>query len=159
MVIGICEFAKACLELRLIFPREYGGPGKSEFSVAAVDAYNGITEYLSQCTGTEIKRFEDIIKYHVDNKGNEGADPGDHPAFPSGQDWFNRIAATKGRRDEDYCSALKYIQRKSRDEGIDGALVCDGPLDALLLCDERGIGMQMAAQAGKYVQLCLQTRT
>lgn len=50
-----------------------------------VDAYNGINSYLSELSGTSIKTVEDIVTYNVENRGSEGAAPGDHPAFPSGQ--------------------------------------------------------------------------
>lgn len=47
------------------------------------------------------------------------------------------------------------MQKQSRSEGIDAALkhvTKDGKrivLDALLLCDRKGAGQQLAAQAGK----------
>ena len=50
--------------------------------------------------------------------------------------------------------ALEYTQTKSRAEGIDAALsytASDGQdiqLDALLLCDRKRPGQQIAAQAG-----------
>lgn len=50
-----------------------------------VDAYNGINAYLSQLSGTRMKTIEDIVKYNAENSGTEGANPGDHSAFPSGQ--------------------------------------------------------------------------
>lgn len=52
---------------------------------------------------------------------------------------------------------MSYIQKKSRKEGIDAALkhvTEDGQtieFDALLLCDRKGVGQQMAAQAGMLV--------
>ena len=65
--------------------RELGEPTRSEFTVVKVDAYNGINAYLSELSGTRIKTVEDIIAYNIENRGTEGAGPGDHPAFPSGQ--------------------------------------------------------------------------
>lgn len=65
------------------------------------------------------------------------------------------MAATKGKKDETYHNALEYTQRKSRAEGIDAALryvTAEGEeaeFDALLLCDRKGPGQQMAAQAGE----------
>ena len=50
-----------------------------------IDAYNGINSYLSELSNTRINTVEDIIKYNDENFGTEGAKPGDHPAFPSGQ--------------------------------------------------------------------------
>ena len=63
----------------------YGKPSESEFSVVEVEAYNGINSYLSELSGTRIKTLEDIIEYNENNNGTEGANPGDHPAYPSGQ--------------------------------------------------------------------------
>jgi hypothetical protein len=65
--------------------REHGEPSQSEFTVAKVDAYNGINAYLSELSCTRIKTVEDIIAYNSQNRGTEGACPNDHPAFPSGQ--------------------------------------------------------------------------
>ena len=128
--------------------REQGEPDQSEFTVVKVDAYNGIKAYLSDLEGTDIKSVEDIIAYNKANTGTEGANPGDHPAFPSGQDNLIEIAQTQGIKDETYYKALTYTQLKSRKEGFDGALKHpDGDLDALLLCDVNGVGQQMAAQA------------
>ncbi|KAF2180472.1 amidase [Zopfia rhizophila CBS 207.26] len=129
--------------------REYGEPDKSEFTVVKVDAYNGINAYLSELSHTEIKSIEDIVEYNIRNSGTEGANPGDHPAFPSGQDNFHEITQTKGIKSDTYQKALQYTQEKSRKEGIDGALKHpDGDFDALIMCDRNGVGQQMAAQAG-----------
>ena len=65
--------------------REHGVPQRSEFSVVKVDAYNGINAYLSELSGTSTRTVEDIIAYNTENRGTEGASPGDHAAFPSGQ--------------------------------------------------------------------------
>lgn len=67
------------------YDRNHGEPSKNEFTVAKVDAYNGIKKYLSELSDTNIRTVEDIIAYNVENRGTEGAFPGDHPAFPSGQ--------------------------------------------------------------------------
>ncbi len=70
------------------------------------------------------------------------------------KDNFLEIAKTKGERNETYLKARKYIQDKCRGEGIDAALKytnSDGEVadfDALLLCDRKGAGQQLAAQAG-----------
>ena len=59
-----------------------------------------------------------------------------------------------GREDETYHKALDYIHQKTRAEGIDSALQhvsSSGEafeFDALLLCDRKGVGQQLAAQAG-----------
>lgn len=61
--------------------------------------------------------------------------------------------------DETYKSALRYVRRKTREEGIDAALGLQkevgkpAELDALILCDKRGAGQQLAGQAGTtYLQ-------
>lgn len=63
----------------------YGKPSESEFSVVKVEAHNGINSYFSELSGTSMKTLEDIIEYNQENHGTEGAQPGDHPAFPTGQ--------------------------------------------------------------------------
>lgn len=65
--------------------RKRGKPSQSEFTVVKVDAYNGINEHLSQTTNTTMKSVEDIVEYNNRNSGTEGPDPGDTPAFLSGQ--------------------------------------------------------------------------
>lgn len=58
--------------------------------------------------------------------------------------------------DEAYLRALEYIQHQCRTQGIDAALRSgiedDGraEFDALLLCDRKGAGQQLAAQAGTH---------
>ena len=135
--------------------REFGEPSKSEFTVVKVEAYNGINAYLSELTDTPIKTMEDIVRFNERNTGTEGASPGDHPAFPSGQDNLYEIVKQRGLRDSTYHEALAYIQEQSRRNGIDGALKYTRQngeivqLDALILCDRKGVGQQMAAQAGE----------
>ncbi len=41
--------------------------------------------YLSELSNTSIKSVEDIIEYNDNNTGTEGAEPGDHLAFMTGQ--------------------------------------------------------------------------
>lgn len=50
-----------------------------------VEAYNGINSYLSEISETRIKTIEDVMQYNQENSGTEGANPGEHPAFPTGQ--------------------------------------------------------------------------
>lgn len=113
-----------------------------------------MNSYLSELSNTSIKTFEDIVNYNIENRGTEGAYPGDHAAFPTGQDNFNEILAAGGKKDEVYYEALRYVRQKTRQEGIDAALrfTPEGgeeiELDALILCDRRGVGQQMSAQAG-----------
>ena len=65
--------------------RSRGDPSKSEFTVVKVDAYNGINDHLAQLSDTSVKTVEDIVEFNDRNLGTEGANPGDVPAFPSGQ--------------------------------------------------------------------------
>jgi amidase len=132
----------------------HGDPDKSEMTVGNVDAYNGLNTYLSGLGRTSMKTVEDIMAYNEANTGTEGASPGDHPAFASGQDGLREIVATKGVEDAIYHKALAHIRRQTQQNGIDAALTtitASGQtvhLDALLFCDRKGIGTQYAAQAG-----------
>ena len=53
-----------------------------------------------------------------------------------------------------YRAALDHIHKQTRDKGIDAALLYQVEersvieFDALLLCDRKGAGQQIAAQAG-----------
>ncbi|KAJ9668397.1 hypothetical protein H2201_001445 [Coniosporium apollinis] len=138
-----------------IWDWEFGEPSESEFTVVKVEAYNTINAYLSELSNTSIKNLEDVVAFNEKNAGTEGASPGDHPAFPNGQDNFHEIIKQCGVRDNTYRSALAYIQEQSRRFGIDGALKHvrkngeSVDLDALILCDRKGVGQQMAAQAGE----------
>lgn len=131
-----------------------GGPAQSEFTVVKVDAYNDINAYLSKLSETPIRTIEDIFAFNTRNAGTEGPDPGDIPAFPSGQDNLQEIVRCGGLKDETYWKALGYIQHQSRAQGIDAALNVNSEggniaeFDALLLCDRKGAGQQLAAQAG-----------
>ena len=140
-----------------MYRRELGEPDKSEFTVVKAEAYSGINAYLLDLEGSEIKCLEDVVAYNEKNSATEGAHPGDHPAFASGQDNFEEIVKCKGLKDATYGKALDYIRRKSQEEGINAALRYrrdDGKideLDALLMCDKKAVGQQIAAQAGKRV--------
>ena len=63
----------------------HGKPSESEFSVVKLEAYQGINSYLSELSETRMNTLEDVIEYNRENSGTEGANPGDHPAFPTGQ--------------------------------------------------------------------------
>ncbi len=65
--------------------RKRGEPSKSEFTVVKVDAYNGINTYLSGLSASPVKTIEDVLAFNESNTGTEGAQPGDLPAFASGQ--------------------------------------------------------------------------
>jgi amidase len=64
---------------------EHGEPSKSEWTVAKIDAYNGINRYLSELSNTPIRTVEDVLTYNQHNEGTEAPSPGKVPAFPSGQ--------------------------------------------------------------------------
>ena len=133
-----------------------GKPSESEFTVVKVDAYNGINAYLSELSGTSMRSLDDVIEYNDENSGTEGANPGDHAAYPTGQDNFRGVLQGHGWEDETYCKALDYMQHQCRTEGIDAALKetgTDEGFDALLLFDRKGAGQQIAAQAGTQFQL------
>lgn len=140
---------------------EHGEPDKSEWTVAKVDAYNDINAYLSSLTHTPIKTLENVVEYNEQNSGTEGANPGQVPAFPVGQDNLLEILECRGNEDETYHAALDHIHRQTREHGIDAALTPYDPeskvtsqLDALLFCDRLGVGQQYAAQAG-YPIICI----
>lgn len=63
----------------------YGKPSESEFSVVQVEAFQEINAYLSELSETRMKTLEDVFEYNQKNSGTEGAKPGDHSAFPTGQ--------------------------------------------------------------------------
>ncbi len=126
-----------------------GFPNESEYTVVKVDFYNDIRAYLSELDNTDIRSLEDIVQYNIDNYGSEGGFPSIHPAFGSGQDGFIASLETRGIMDETYFQALGFVQRTSREEGIDAALMHDGiRLDGLLVPPDVGQSYQIAAQAG-----------
>ena len=133
---------------------KHGEPDESEWTVAKVDAYNGINAYLKGLMKSPVWSVEDVVKDNEANDGTEGATPGKVPAFPDGQPNFHEMIQSKGIRDSTYLAALQHIRRQTRENGIDAALsytLSDGryvQLNALLFCDRRGMGQQYAAQAG-----------
>ncbi|KAI0469424.1 amidase [Xylaria cf. heliscus] len=135
------------------YPSKLGHPDQSEYTVVKVDFYNDIKKYLAGLTTNpnNIRSLEDIVEYNIKHTEREGGVPGTHPAWPTGQDCFDKSLASKGIEDETYRSALRFIRQKTRDEGIDAALNDEGkPLDGLLVPVEadNGVAMQIAAQAG-----------
>jgi amidase len=64
---------------------EHGEPSKSEWTVAKIDAYNGINRYLRELSNTPMKIIEDVLSYNRNNEGTEGPLAGKVAAFPSGQ--------------------------------------------------------------------------
>ncbi|KAI1825897.1 amidase [Xylaria intraflava] len=135
------------------YPSTTGHPEHSEFTVVKVDFYNDIKKYLASLTTNpnNIRSLEDIIQYNIEHTKKEGGVPGTYPAWPLGQDNFDKSCATRGVEDETYKTALNFIRQKARDEGIDSALRYDGKvLDGLLVPVQAdgGIATQIAAQAG-----------
>ncbi|QLG72936.1 hypothetical protein HG535_0E00200 [Zygotorulaspora mrakii] len=134
---------------------EMGATNESEFTVIKVDFYNNIKSYLSELENTNIRSLEDIIAYNYEFSGTEGGEPGVHPAFSSGQDSFLDSLAWGGVQNETYWQAVEFVQRSSRDEGIDYALnytdTATGEnfkLDGLLVPSGLSITYQQAAKAG-----------
>lgn len=79
-----------------------------------VDAYNGINLYLSELSETRMKTIEDIYNYNVQNCGTEGADPSDHPAFPSGQVSKRRYSSLHWAHYIDRTTSSKLSKPKAR---------------------------------------------
>ncbi|USP80289.1 Putative amidase C869.01 [Curvularia clavata] len=128
-----------------------GRPNESEYTVVKTDFYNNIRTYLSSLENTSIRSLEDMVAYNYANDGTEGGYPWPrgHPAFYSGQDGFLASLETKGVMDETYYQALGFIQRSTREDGIDAALANNGRrLDALLVPPDVAQAPQIAAQAG-----------
>jgi amidase len=128
-----------------------GYPNESEYTVVKVDFYNNIKAYLSELENTNIRTLEDIVAYNYANDGTEGGYPWPRgiPAFYSGQDGFLASLETKGKMENVYYEALSFIQRSTREDGIDAALANNGrPLDALIVPPDVGQTYQIAAQAG-----------
>ncbi|KAF2760972.1 amidase family protein [Pseudovirgaria hyperparasitica] len=129
------------------------GAALSEFSVVKVEFYQGLRKYLATLEGNkgQILSLEDVVAYNIKYTNEEGGLPGTHPAWPTGQDNFDRCIETKSQDEDVYTKALAYIQQKSREEGIDAALTGQkGRLDALLvpLQAEGGGACSVAAKAG-----------
>lgn len=114
-----------------------------------------MNEYLSKLENTPIRSLADIVKYNDENRGSEGGHPYDIPAFPDGQPLFRQCVETQGIKTPTYHAALKHITSQCRENGIDAALKHRNQpnsqgveLDALLFCDVKRGGIQIAAQAG-----------
>lgn len=128
---------------------ELGPADQQEFTVVKAEAYGLMNEYLSELSNTPIKTFEDIVQFNKDNSGTEGPQPGDHPAFITGQDLFEDIIAWKGVKNATYWSAKEYIRRETQNCGVDAALSFNGrELDALIVLDMKLTCQQIPAQAG-----------
>ncbi|KAK0386106.1 hypothetical protein NLU13_5943 [Sarocladium strictum] len=130
------------------------GSKLSEFEVVKVEFYQSLAKYLSTVENNtnKILSLEDIVSYNIKHTGTEGGVPGTHPAWPTGQDSFDKCLEARDGDEADYRRALGYIQRKSRLEGIDAALehADAGRLDCLLvpLQADGGVACSVAAKAG-----------
>jgi amidase len=125
----------------------------SEFEVVRTEFYRSLRSYLSGPEKNElgIHSLEDVITYNVQHTSQEGGVPGTHPAWPTGQDNFEKCVESKDWPQDLYLTALHYIQQKSREEGIDAALRHEGnSLDGLLvpLQADGGVACSVAAKAG-----------
>lgn len=132
-----------------------GKPGSklSEFEVVRTEFYRSLQLYLSQLAvnGGRINSLEDVVAYNIQHSAQEGGIPGTHPAWPTGQDNFDKCIESKDWPEDVYLKALEYIRQKSREEGIDAALQFEGKsLDGLLvpLQAEGGVACSVAAKAG-----------
>ncbi|TRX96916.1 hypothetical protein FHL15_002222 [Xylaria flabelliformis] len=139
--------------IQVEIPSAEGHPEHSEYTVVKVDFYNDVKKYLAGLTinPNNIRSLEDVVEYNIKHTEREGGVPGTHPAWPTGQDSFEKSLASKGIEDETYKSALSFIRQKTREEGIDAALCHEGkPLDGLLVPVQAdgGVAVQIAAQAG-----------
>jgi amidase len=129
------------------------GSSLSEFQVVRTEFYQSLPYYLSGLEENKLKIYslEDVVKYNVQHTTQEGGVPRTHPAWPTGQDNFDKCLESKDWPEEKYVKALEYIRRKSRDEGIDAALRFEGDnLDGLLvpLQANGGAAFSVAAKAG-----------
>ncbi|KAN0090491.1 amidase family protein [Hyaloscypha variabilis] len=129
------------------------GSALSEFEVVRTEFYRSLQSYLSELAENpnKIYSLEDVIAYNLQHTAQEGGIPGTHPAWPTGQDCFDKCIESKDWPEDRYLKALKYIRRNSREEGIDAALRFEeGNLDGLLvpLQADGGVACSVAAKAG-----------
>ncbi|KAI1279498.1 amidase signature domain-containing protein [Xylaria sp. FL0933] len=129
------------------------GSQLSEFQVVKVEFYRSLAKYLStlENNAKKILSLEDVVAYNIEHTDTEGGVPGTHSAWPTGQDNFDRCIKSKDDSEEVYTKALQYIRKKSREEGIDAAMIHEGSeLDGLLVPvqTEGGVAGSVAAKAG-----------
>ncbi|RMZ81636.1 hypothetical protein DV737_g2349, partial [Chaetothyriales sp. CBS 132003] len=129
------------------------GSKLSEFQAVKTEFYQGLQEYLSKLGNNEkgILTLDDVVAYNIKHTDTEGGVPGTHPAWPTGQDNFDRCIEAKNEDMDTYKKALAYVQVKSREQGIDAALKHpEGDLDGLLvpISADGGVGCSVAAKAG-----------
>ncbi|KAF4626531.1 hypothetical protein G7Y89_g11628 [Cudoniella acicularis] len=95
----------------------------SEFSVVRTEFYHSLRTYLSKLSDNKgIRSLENIITFNIEHTTGEGGIPGTHPAWPTGQDNFDKCIESKNWPEEIHREALEHIRQKSREEGIDAAL-------------------------------------
>ena len=129
------------------------GSKLSEFQVVKTEFYQGLKEYMCELENNENKllALEDIMSYNIEHTNSEGGVPGTHPAWPTGQDNFDRCLDAKDEVEDTYRKALANTQTKSREQGIDSALKHpEGDLDGLLVpvSADGGVACSVAAKAG-----------
>ncbi|KAJ3553172.1 hypothetical protein NPX13_g10945 [Xylaria arbuscula] len=129
------------------------GSELSEFEVVKAEFYRSLSNYLHTLGDNkeEILTLEDVIAYNIKHTDKEGGIPGTHPAWPTGQDNFDRCVESKDDSEALYRKALEYNRRKSREEGIDAAMALGrDELDGLLVPvqAEGGVACSVAAKAG-----------
>jgi amidase len=136
---------------------EYGagesGSKLSQFEVVKAEFYRSLRDYLGTLKSNRegILSLEDVVAYNVRHTDQEGGVPGTHPAWPTGQDNFDRSLESKDGDGAVYSKALEYNLRKSREEGIDAAMRHgEIELDGLLVPvqAEDGVACSVAAKAG-----------
>ncbi|KAJ8065173.1 hypothetical protein OCU04_005885 [Sclerotinia nivalis] len=131
------------------------GSKLSEFQVVRTEFYNSLRLYLHKLEENKgnILSLEDVVAYNVQHTTQEGGVPGTHPAWPTGQDNFDKCLESKDWPEDDYLKALDYIRRKSREEGIDAALRYKGNTSKVYgllvpLQADGGVACSVAAKAG-----------
>ena len=125
----------------------------SEFTVVRMEFPGALREYLANLENNprNIHDLRNIMDYNIENTGREGGVSGTHPAWPTGQDCFDRCLESEAWDADIHDRALSYIRQKSREEGIDAALQHEGSqLDGLLvpLQADGGVACSVAAKAG-----------
>ena len=129
------------------------GSELSEFRVVTMEFYRSLRSYLNTLGDNKkgIVSLEDVVAYNVQHTDSEGGVPGTHPAWPTGQDNFQRCLESKDGDETIYARALEYVRRESRERGIDAAMRSgDNRLDGLLvpLQADGGAACSLAAKAG-----------
>ncbi|KAK5454295.1 hypothetical protein LTS15_006295 [Exophiala xenobiotica] len=129
------------------------GSKLSEFQVVKTEFYKGLKVYLSglENNDNKIVGLEDVVKYNIEHTTTEGGVAGTHPAWPTGQDNFDRCLDAKDDAEHITQKALEYVRLKSREQGIDAALKhSEDDLDGLLvpISADGGVACSVAAKAG-----------